>query len=845
MIFIMKKNKLILFISLLIQGSIYGQNTLISKWGYGFGNHCAFNSDCKDIQTDLTGDHIVAGTIYTDGAGGLIDTDIDPSASVFPPAGSIHNYDFYISKYNGDGNFLSAFIIGGSGVDVCNSIAIDKNNNIIITGYYNGSVDFDPSPSSSYTLTSNGSNDIFLAKYTSSGNLIWAESFGGTSSDIGTKVIIDNQNNIFLTANFNGTLDIDPSLAISNLVSNGGSDVLLAKFNNNGNLITAISYGGIGIENSVDMVLDQNKKVLMTGTFNDVVDFNPDAVNSYTLSNTLGSADTYITKFDSVLNFEWAKSLPSSGNQAPKDINVDKYNQVLLCGFYDTQSIDLDPDPVNSHTFSSNGGGESAFIAKYDNSGNYLWAGTWGNSNLYYNIATSIWADSLGNIYSTGFFRGQVDFDILPSSTYTISNGSSGPALYYTKYDYLGNLVFAKKLTGGFIYSNTSHMDNNGDLLFAGNINSPVNIDPTGSNPYTIAMPNQCGNYFDGFIAKYSECNIPQISSVSSSTNGLCAGSTISLTVNGALNGATDWLWLQNSSSTNTIATGSVVVVNPNLATTYHVRGIGGCAGNSLGTNTISISVMPLPTATLTASQYTICPNRTNTLSITTASNNTFVWSNSSTSNSFTVMNTVDVTYSATVTGTNNCTKIFTVAVNVYSVSPLQVYEQAHLDSICMPFSTYIFAKGANTYTWTSTNGGNPLFPVWNGSEYVAQLLVSNINQAGIYIYQLNGINTNGCLASGAYSLKALDCTGIDELGTNGGSIELYPNPSFNTIKVSDNYLYHTVVRIMNTFGAEVLRIEKNERVVEINIENLAQGIYYLQLMKGSKIVATDKIIKQ
>src|SRR5215213_1574997 len=112
--------------------------------------------------------------------------------------------------------------VGGSTEDHAHRTTVDNAGNIIVTGRFTGTADFDPGPAV-FTLTSNGSSDIFVAKYTGSGTFLWAFKAGGTDRDAGYGVAVDNADNIYITGYFRNTADFDPSAATVNLVSNGDS----------------------------------------------------------------------------------------------------------------------------------------------------------------------------------------------------------------------------------------------------------------------------------------------------------------------------------------------------------------------------------------------------------------------------------------------------------------------------------------------------------------------------------------------------------------------------------------------------------------------------------------------
>jgi hypothetical protein len=119
--------------------------------------------------------------------------------------------------------------MGGAGNDQGNSIALDGTANVFVTGYFNGSADFDPG-TSTFTMTSAGLEDIFITKLDNNGDFSWATGFGGTVDDIGTSIAVDALQNIYATGHFYGTVDFDPGTGVSNLYSNSVSaDIYVLK----------------------------------------------------------------------------------------------------------------------------------------------------------------------------------------------------------------------------------------------------------------------------------------------------------------------------------------------------------------------------------------------------------------------------------------------------------------------------------------------------------------------------------------------------------------------------------------------------------------------------------------
>lgn len=112
--------------------------------------------------------------------------------------------DIFIMKFDSEGNFKWAKSMGNgdSGFnDIGLSLTTDISDNVYVTGFFGGTVDFDPEEETQ-NLVSNGGTDIFMLKLDSNGNFVWAKSIGGIGHDIGHSMIADNSGHIYLTGYF-------------------------------------------------------------------------------------------------------------------------------------------------------------------------------------------------------------------------------------------------------------------------------------------------------------------------------------------------------------------------------------------------------------------------------------------------------------------------------------------------------------------------------------------------------------------------------------------------------------------------------------------------------------------
>ncbi|MEY4291170.1 MAG: hypothetical protein RL130_1112 [Actinomycetota bacterium] len=388
------------------------------------------NEEARSMALDRNGN--IYSTGYFTGT-----VDFDPGEGVVNLT-SLGLNDIFILKLNAAGNFLWVKRLGGTESEAAATIAIDREGNVVISGNFKGTVDSDPGEAIA-NLTSEGDDDVLIAKLDSSGNYIWAKNFGGTGRDSGLFVAVDMSGNICLTGIFSNTVDSDPGIQISNLTSMGGLDVFLAKFDPSGNYLWSNGRGGSGTDVGQSTAIDGNGNVYSVGYFNQSVDFDPsDGVSNLA---SLGGTEVFISKFDSAGGFLWAKRIGDVGSDGGNSVIFDSSGNLLVTGYF-TGQVDFDPNGGVVNLTSAVSG--ENFISKFDTAGNLLWAKRIGGSGADRGINIAV--DSDGNIYSTGYFNGTVDFD---SSERTVNLTSSGSRdIFISKFDASGNILWAKRIGG-------------------------------------------------------------------------------------------------------------------------------------------------------------------------------------------------------------------------------------------------------------------------------------------------------------------------------------------------------------------------------------------------------------
>ena len=273
------------------------------------------------------------GSVYTTGY--FQDTaDFDPGSGVLTMVGYYGN-SVFVTKYNSSGNFSWAISIPRcSGF----SITTDADCNVYVIGNFHDSADFDPGIGL-HMLYSAGARDIFILKLDSSGNFIWANSFGGNSDDNGFSICLENSNSICITGEFRDTVDFDPSVSNDILISDASADDFIGRYDLSGNLIWVKRIGGTGYDDGASITSDSDGNIISVGGFDGTTDFDP-GVGSFLLSAT--GWDIFISKLDSNGNFVWAKHFAGGVYSNVNDVIVDASKNVYVTGSFQN-TYDFDP----------------------------------------------------------------------------------------------------------------------------------------------------------------------------------------------------------------------------------------------------------------------------------------------------------------------------------------------------------------------------------------------------------------------------------------------------------------------------------------------------------------------
>ncbi|MEI6523780.1 MAG: SBBP repeat-containing protein [Bacteroidota bacterium] len=402
------------------------------------------NDNAKSICTDTNGNFYIAGNFSSDtltfGTISLVNSFI-----------SFNSPNVFIVKYDPNGNVLWAKSAGGTEVDQCNSITADVSGNVYITGYFES--DTITFGASSFTNANfiGFPSDVFIAKYSTDGDVIWAKAAGSTSFDMGQSVSTDASGNVYVTGYYGDSITFGTNV----LTNSGVSDVFLVKYNPDGTELWAKSLVGAGADNCYCASTDLNGNVFITGTFNgSMLSF-----GSITL-NSSGNNNIFLAKIDSDGIVLWAKSAGNQDYLRSYSISTDPEGNIYLSG-----NLPIGITTFDTTTLTNPNETEyDIFIIKFSSLGTILWANSSGGNRS--DGASGVCTDLNGNVYLTGSFSSPT----ITFGTTTLTNPNN--SLFNSD-------IYIVKYSG--VSTGTSESSANNQLIISPN--------PTNSS-ITLSMPS-------------------------------------------------------------------------------------------------------------------------------------------------------------------------------------------------------------------------------------------------------------------------------------------------------------------------------------------------------------------
>lgn len=451
------------------------------------------------IAIDSTGNVYVVGTFsgtVTFGEGEINETTIFSQTPL----------SIFIASYQGDGrlrwvkkiyrdpptNVMASYY--GTG------IGLDQNNNIYITGSFDGTAVFGEN-SSLARLTADSVSDIFIASYDSEGNLRWVKSAGGSENDTAQSIAVDSNGNSYITGFYTGNATFakgDPN-ETQLLASNSRyQSIFLAKYNSIGDFLWVVQATNGGFSEGRTIGIDKDGNVYVGGTFKSTLTLG----NAITLElkDVYGnSQDIFLASFDYAGNIRWAKTIAGNSGDLITSLDLKNDGTCYIAGnftknttFGEGQSeiiLDLDDNLVRN-----------GFVARYDNNGDLLSASKVANGGITDPYGLGVYGN---DTFVVGAFNETVTFGLGTPSETTLS--SQYASIFLAKFS-------DNDVPDSFDLS----------LSFSGKGSGSVNIYSPNTNTDTTCSSNCTNSFLPGTRLIFTV--LPDTFSVFTGWEGACTG---------------------------------------------------------------------------------------------------------------------------------------------------------------------------------------------------------------------------------------------------------------------------------------------------------------------------------
>lgn len=371
-----------------------------------------------------------AGGSGTDAAGGVT-TDASGNVFVTGTFNGVANFgltqvsgssnQIFLTKYNSSGVLQWIKTAGGAGEDAASCVTVDNSGNSYIVGSFRNTALFD-----TIFVTSNGTDDAFIAKYNSQGVIQWVRTMGGADQDVAFWAKVDGNGDIAVTGYFHGSPTFSNST--QSLVSSGNSDIWVAKYGSNGNLIWSVGAGGNSYDYGHCLTIGANNSVIISGEYKTTATF-----GSTSLTNSGNESNGFIAKLSNAGGWQWAKEMGGVGADAAYAVEVDATDNYYVVGSF-SNSATFGIDVLSSE------GLTDGFISRVNSNGNFQWTRKFGGVSK--DAAGGVSVAQNGNVYVSGSFANSVDMN----GTNLVASGNQD--ILVATYTQTGLLTQATKFGG-------------------------------------------------------------------------------------------------------------------------------------------------------------------------------------------------------------------------------------------------------------------------------------------------------------------------------------------------------------------------------------------------------------
>jgi hypothetical protein len=790
---------------------------------------------------------------------------------------------------------------GGEKIDISVSVKGDTSGNVYIGGYTSSTANI--ATAGAYQTSFNGTGyDVFLAKFSNDGILIWATYFGGTSNENLTGMTVTRNGSIALV----GQTQSDNGIATSGAFQNtfgGNADGFVTLFGSTGNLIWSSYFGGITSDYFSAVSEDVSGDLLILGSSNSTTVFNYPGVHQSTIG---GNTDAILLKVSSLGALKWATyyggtlsengygictdlanniyivgttestgsivvgnafqmvlsgtqdafvaKFSTNGQQIfgtyfgganidfPRDININLDGNICFAGYtYSTTGFPLKNAYKSNFTSVTNHG----FVSMMDTAGNLLWSTLFGGELQNILIGSSI--DKLGNVYFTGYTTSKTEIATTGAFQDTIKLNYDA---FFGSFDKAGNLNWSTYFGGSkFEYAWKPYVDKNQNLFVFGYTNSDSLS--FGTTIHQRAMDGT----FETFLLKMAlDTNSGALANNTIGNNQTLCGTSIANDLIGSSpsggSGSYTYTWLQSSTGLS----GSFVIAsgtNTNkdyspgsiVAETYYKRVV--TDGSAFDTsNVVTIKLGSAFHAGFTVNKAIQCLR-----------SNEFIFTDTTTAPGL----TYDWDFGNGATSTNQSETISYAyqAANVYKVRLITSFGGSCADTnykmvytVSDPIAKNITGidqvRRLDTASYSIPHTAGSRY-VWvfdngqlkgNGTGNQIQIKWTAVGTTQLKVVETSSGN---CLGDTAFlDITISPALEVEEL-TNENAFQVYPNPNTGSFVIGGLNQKEFTVNVYDARGA-LVKTQEIQGETRIELENASAGLYVIQLIHSNGNVYQKKM---
>lgn len=698
---------------------------------------------------------------------------------------------------------------GGNKIEYNYGCSTDASGNVFITGYTQSFAGTNIATTGSYQSSyAGGTNDAYLAKFTTAGLRLWATYYGGATLDVGTATAVDNSGNVYVSGYTDSNSGIS-SIGSHQASLTGNVDAFLVKFTTNGARVWATYYGGTQNNYGYFCCTDATGNVYLSGNTSSNLGTDIATVGSHQATHGGSTWDGFLVKFNSSGVRQWGTYYGGSLNEYGYNCTTDFLGNVYFVGrtYSNTGTVIA---TSGSHQPFHNGS-QDAFIVKFNSSGVRQWATYYGGfgDEYGYGVAT----DNAGNVFLSGSSDSGAGTTIATVGSFQPVNGGGFADAFVVKFDNAGSRQWGTYY-GGSLYEQgvSCATDITGNVYLTGQ---------TGSNTGTVMAT--AGSHQPLFGGGFNDCYLVKFDATGAREWGTYYGETgddygLVCYVDNSYN-----VYVGGKTSTNT---------GTSIASTGAHQPI--YAGDNFDGFLVKFFDCPVLLTDINGTNVTCngLSNGSATVNVIGGSGFTYNWLPVG-GNATITSNLAPGIYSCVFT--NSCGATATETVLIIDPPTLSITAVTNNSALCSGSSATLTANGSGgagsiSYTWS--NGG--------------ALNTQVVSPTGTTNYSVTAIDINNCSVTTNITQNVVICTNINKLLKNDCGITLYPNPVNNQFFINIPYIIDkTYFVIYNSIGQMVVKQNITSINQQVSLAGFSNGLYTIVIFTNSENSYSSKIIKE